>query len=78
MGVGKDGSISQIAQGCRPGTRQILKVGTVGYQIKLKKTLYEKRFSIKSSFMCRTNMESNGEVDMPEKFLPLNGLNTLW
>ena len=55
-GGGKDGSISQIAQGCQPGTRQILKVGTLGYQNQLKKKLYmkKKRFSPKSSFLCRT------------------------
>ena len=43
MGGGKDGSISQIAQGCQPGTRQILKVGTLGYQNQLKKKLYMKK-----------------------------------
>ena len=37
MGGGKDGSIPQIAQRCQPDTRQILKVGTLGYQNQLKK-----------------------------------------
>ena len=55
MRGGKDGSISQIAQGCQPGTRQIFKVGTLGYQNQLKKKLnLKKRFSPKSSFLCRT------------------------
>ena len=43
MGGGKGGSISQIAQGCQPGTRQIIKVGTSVYQNQLKKKLYMKK-----------------------------------
>ena len=43
MGGGKDGSISQIAQGCQPGNQQIFKVGTPGYQNQLKKNIYLKK-----------------------------------
>ena len=53
MGGGKDGSISQIAQGCQPGTRQILKVGTLGYHNQLKKKLYmKKKGSAQNSAFC--------------------------
>ena len=53
MEGGKDGSISQIAQGCQTGTRQILKVGTLGYQDQLEaKTIYEKKGSTQNQAFC--------------------------
>ena len=52
-GAGKDGSMSQIAQGCQPGTRKIIKVGTLGYQNQLKKkSIYMKKGSAPNSAFC--------------------------